>query len=37
MIEVLHKGKEDTSEFKNYKDISLLSAVGKVYQRIIIN
>ena len=33
----LYKGKGDVHECSNFRDISLLSVVGKVYGRILIN
>ena len=36
MIIPLYKGKGERTECKNYKDISLLSVVGKIYAGILV-
>ena len=37
VIVPLYKGKGDGTECKNYKGISLLSVVGKIYARILVD
>ena len=36
-ITALYKNKGDLSDFSNYRGISLLSIVGKVYARVVLN
>ena len=37
MIVALYKGKEERNEYKNYRGISLLSVIGKIYAGFLID
>ena len=37
VIVVLYKGKGERTEYKNYRDISLLNVVGKLYAQILVD